>query len=690
MIDQYPPINPKYPHFLHGGDYNPDQWKDTPEIWDEDMQLMKLAHCNTMSIGIFAWSALEPEEGRFEFGWLDTIMDKLTANGAFAVLSTPTGARPAWMSQKYPEVLRVQPNRVKNLHGARHNHCYTSPVYREKASRINRKLAERYKDHPALLVWHISNEYGGECHCDLCQEAFRLWLKQKYNNDLDQLNRAWWNSFWSHTYSDWSQIESPAPQGETLVHALNLDWKRFVTHQTADFMKHEIQPLRELTPGIPVTTNFMGTYPGLNYWKFAGELDVISWDNYPTWHGNGKDHELAAVISFVHDINRSLKGGKPFMLMESTPSLTNWHQVNKLKRPGMHLLSSIQAVAHGSDTVQYFQWRKSRGSSEKFHGAVVDHCGHENTRVFREVAEVGHVLEKLDRVIGTTVRPDAAILYDWENRWAIEDAQALRKDKKDYQQVCESHYRAFWKRGVPVDVIDMDSDFSKYKLLVAPMLYMLRPGVAERIEKFVEAGGTFVTTYWSGLVDENDLCFLGGFPGPLRKVTGIWSEEIDSLYDGDTNHIVVEGKNSLGLSGEYEARIYCDVIHAETAEVLATYKSDFYAGMPALTVNRFGNGNTYYIAARTGDDFLFDFYGRLLEKSSIKRALDAELPEGVTAQVRSNGQNSFIFLMNFTQEEKCVPLDKNKYINVLSGQQAAEESISLKPFGIQILERCGQ
>lgn len=690
MIYQYPPINPKYPHFLHGGDYNPDQWRDTPKIWDEDMRLMKLAHCNTMSVGIFAWSALEPEEGRFEFGWLDTIMDKLTANGAFAVLSTPTGARPAWMSQKYPEVLRVQPNRVRNLHGARHNHCYTSPIYREKTSIINRKLAERYKDHPALLVWHISNEYGGECHCDLCQEAFRLWLKQKYNNDLDQLNRAWWNSFWSHTYSDWSQIESPAPHGETLVHALNLDWKRFVTHQTVDFMKHEIRPLRELTPDIPVTTNFMGTFPGLNYWKFADELDVISWDNYPTWHGNRKDHELAAGISFVHDINRSLKGGKPFMLMESTPSLTNWHQVNKLKRPGMHLLSSIQAVAHGSDTVQYFQWRKSRGSSEKFHGAVVDHCGHENTRVFREVAEVGQFLEKLDRVIGTTVRPDAAILYDWENRWAIEDTQALRKDKKDYQQVCESHYRAFWKRGVPVDVIDMDSDFSKYKLLVAPMLYMLRPGVAERIEKFVEAGGTFVTTYWSGLVDENDLCFLGGFPGPLRKVTGIWSEEIDSLYDGDINHIVLEEKNSLGLSGEYESGIYCDVIHAETAEILATYKSDFYAGMPALTVNRFGNGNAYYIAARTGDDFLSDFYGRLLEKSGIKRALDAELPEGVTAQVRSNGRDSFIFLMNFTREEKCVPLGQREYVDVQSGQQVTEGRICLTPFGVRILEYCSQ
>ena len=686
MIENYAAINKKFPKFLHGGDYNPDQWIRTPEIWDEDMRLMKLSGCNTMSIGIFSWIALEPEEGKFDFGWMDTIMDKLAQNGAYAVVATPTGARPAWMSQKYPEVLRVAPNRVRNLHGQRHNHCYTSPVYREKTAIINRKLAERYKDHPALLVWHISNEYGGECHCELCQEAFRDWLKRKYDNDLDKLNAAWWNSFWSHTFTDWSQIVSPAPHGEKNVHAHNLDWKRFVTDQTVDFMKHEILPFKELTPDVPVTTNMMGTYPGLNYWKFKDVCDVISWDNYPRWHGEQKDSDLAASISFVHDINRSIKGGKPFMLMESTPSLVNWQNVNKLKRPGMHLLSSLQAVAHGSDTVQYFQWRKSRGSSEKFHGAVVDHCGHENTRVFREVAEVGQVLGKLDKVIGTTVRPDVAIIYDWENRWAIEDVQALRRDRKDYQEVCETHYNAFWKRGVPVDVIDMDSDFSNYKLLVAPMLYMLRPGVAERIEKFVENGGTFVTTYWSGMVNENDLCFLGGFPGPLRKITGIWSEEIDTLYDQEVNHVVFSEGSKLGIKGEYEARIYCDLIHAETAEVLATYKSDFYAGRPALTVNSFGKGKAYYMAARTGDCFMRDFYNSLIDQLAIKLALDVELPEGVTAQLRSDGQNDFVFVMNFTQEEKAVALNGKQCLDMLTGEKL-EGTIVLKPYGVCILEK---
>lgn len=687
MIQRYEPINKKCNALLHGADYNPDQWMETPEIWDEDMRLMKLAGCNVMSVGIFSWSSLEPEEGRFEFEWLDTILDKLAENNVYAILATPTGAKPAWMSQKYPEILRVQENRQRNLHGQRHNHCFTSPVYREKAAIINRKLAERYKDHPALLAWHISNEYGGECHCELCQEAFRNWLKKKYHNNLKELNHAWWTGFWSHRFNDWSQLESPSPQGENQVHGHNLDWKRFVTDQTIGFYKNEIEPLRGLTPDIPITTNFMGTYPGLNYWKFAEEVDVVSWDNYPAWHNDyEKTWELAADISFVHDINRSLKGGKPFMLMESTPSLVNWQPVCKLKKPGMHLLSSIQAVAHGSDTVQYFQWRKSRGSSEKLHGAVVDHCGHEHTRVFGDVAEVGEVLKKLGKVVGTTVRPEVAIIYDWENRWAIDDAQGFSKDRKSYEQTCKDHYRVFWSKGIPVDVIDMDCDFSNYKLLVAPMLYMIRPGVGERIEAFVKNGGSFITTYATGYVDENDLCFLGGFPGPLRKVTGIWAEEIDSLYPLDNNVITLSDDCMAGLMREYKAVDFCELIHVETAQTLGVYSEDFYAGRPALTVNSFGKGKAWYMASRFDESFLKDFYTSLSAELGLKRVISAELPGGVTAQVRTDGSDEYVFLMNFSEEPRMVDLGQDKADDMLTGEKGLAR-VSLKPYGVAVLSR---
>ena len=668
---KYPPINPKCPHLLHGGDYNPDQWLHMPEVLAEDMRLMKLAGCNAMSVGIFSWSALEPAEGRFEFDWLDRVLDNLAATGVFAVLATPSGSKPAWLSQKYPEVCRCQESGHREPHAGRHNHCPTSPVYRDKVRIINTKLAERYAKHPALLLWHISNEYGGDCHCPLCKQAFRDWLARRYGS-LDALNHAWWTRFWSHTYTDWSQIDFI----DGSIHGLVLDWQRFVTDQTVAFMKHEIAPLRKLTPTIPVTTNLMGIYHGLNYWQFAPAVDVIAWDSYPGWHRTNADWQEAVNIAFTHDINRSLKAGQPFMLMESTPSTTNWAEVCKLKRPGMHRLASLQAVAHGADTVQYFQWRKSRGASEKFHGAVVDHCGHEHTRVFRDVADLGALLAKLDPIVGTTVRPEVGLIFDWENRWAINNAQGPRRDK-GYEAACISQYRPFWKRGIPSDVINMDCDFSRYRLLIAPMLYMLRPGVAERIEQFVRAGGTFVATYWSGIVNESDLCFLGGFPGPLRKVLGIWAEEIDALWPDDQNTI---------MPGNYIAKEFCDLIHAETARVLATYQADFYAGRPALTENVFGDGKAYYIASRNDERFHDEFYAGLAHDLGLRRVLDTDLPVGVTAQLRTDGKREFVFLLNFTTARQELKLGPGKFHDLATGQPVTG-TIELTGYAALVLER---
>lgn len=428
----------------------------------------------------------------------------------------------------------------------------------------------------------------------------------------------------------------------------------------------------------------MGLFTGLDYWKFAKEVDIVSWDNYPAWHNNfEKTYDLASNVSFVHDIYRSLKGGKPFLIMESTPSIVNWHQVNKLKRPGMHFLSSMQALAHGADSVLYFQWRKGRGASEKFHGAVVDHCGHENTRVFRNVTEVGEALEKLTEIQGSVKNSEVAIIFDVENKWAIDDLQGLKMKKKGYEEICQENYRAFWKMGISTDVINMDCDFSKYKLIVAPMFYMVREGVGERLNEFVKNGGTLVTTFWSGIVDENDLCFLGGFPGPLREVTGIWSEEIDSLYDNERNHMAIN--NLQGMKNEYEIVDYCDLIHPETAEVLAQYKEDFYKDMPALTVNKYGDGKCYYIAGKVKDDFYLDFYKKLSKELNIKKVLETDLPTGVTAQIRENEKDKFIFLMNFNEEKNIVDLENKEYMNMLTKDKVSDK-VELDKYGILILK----
>lgn len=663
---RYPLVIKDYPHLLHGGDYNPEQWKDHPGTLDEDFRIAQLAGVNTLSVGIFSWAELEPEEGVFRFEWLDDIMDRMAAQGMKAVLATPSGAKPNWMAAKYPEIRRMEPNGLRQPQGKRHNHCFTSPVYREKVTIINTKLAERYGKHPALGVWHLSNEYSGECHCPLCLAAFRQWLQRKYGT-LDQLNAAWWTRFWSHTYTDWSQIEHI----DGGVHGLALDWKRFVSDQTADFIRHEAAPLRRLTPDIPVTTNLMGTFYGLDYRRLAKELDIISWDNYPAYHDRADTVGVAQWVGFAHDLNRSLKGGRPFMLMESSPSAVNWMPVNKLLRPGVHRLKSLQAVAHGADTVQYFQYRKSRGSCEKFHGAVIDHVGHTDTRVFREIEALGQELKTLSLILGCATPAQVALIFDWESWWLLEEVNGPRK--KMYQDWVVEQYRPFWNAGIPVDVISPDDPLEGYRLVIAPMLYSLKPGVAERLRAFAQAGGAVVGTFLTGITDENDLCHLGGWPGPLRPLFGVWAEEIDYLYDDESNQIVAPSTAALpGLQGSFEVRLACDLIHAEGAQVLATYGADFYAGRPALTCNAFGDGEAYYIAARAGADFMQAFYGALAKKLKLRRALAAELPAGVTAQVRVCDDEEFLFLLNFSRQEQCVRFGNDGWRAMSDGAHADE------------------
>ncbi|MGR5944833.1 beta-galactosidase [Enterobacter sp. C4G1] len=674
-MNKFAPLSSKVAALLHGADYNPEQWENYPGIVEKDIAMMKQAKCNVMSVGIFSWAKLEPREGEYDFAWLDTIIEKLYAAGIHIFLATPTGARPAWMSQKYPEVLRVGRNRVPALHGGRHNHCMTSPVYREKTLKINSLLAERYSQHPAVLGWHISNEYGGECHCNLCQERFRDWLKARYKT-LDALNHAWWSTFWSHTYTDWSQIESPAPQGEVSIHGLNLDWRRFNTAQVTDFCRHEVAPLKAANAELPVTTNFMEYFYDYDYWQLAEAIDFISWDSYPMWHREKDETQLACYTAMYHDMMRSLKGGKPFVLMESTPSTTNWQPTSKLKKPGMHILSSMQAVAHGADAVQYFQWRKSRGSVEKFHGAIIDHVGHLDTRVGREVTRFGEMLERLPDVVGCRTEARVAIIFDQQNRWALDDAEGPRNKGMEYEKTVNEHYRPFWEQGIAVDIIDADCDLSPYALVIAPMLYMVREGFAERAEAFVAAGGHLVTTYWSGVVNETDLCHLGGFPGPLRKLVGVWAEEIDCLDDGERNLVQGLAGNASGLQGPYQVRHLCELIHAESAQVLATYRDDFYAGRPAVTVNRVGKGKAWHVASRNDLPFQRDFFAAIINELALPRAIDGDFPPGVVATARTDGETTWVFVQNFTAQQQLVTLPLG-YTDCMTDTAAAGDTVLL-------------
>lgn len=636
--------------FLHGADYNPEQWikrKDT--VWQEDMRKAKEAGINEMNVGIFSWSFLEPEDGVYDFSWLDEVMDMLHRNGMKAILATPSGSRPPWMAEKYPSVLRMDQERKPYVYGARHNACYSSPDYRRKVTEINTRLAQRYGNHPALYMWHVSNEYNNECHCPRCQKAFQDWLRARYGT-IDNLNDAWWNTFWSHRFTRFEQVESPTTPsflGEWESPNHNLAWRRFCSDHLIDFFQHEIAPLRQYTPNIPITTNLMHTFPGIDYFALGRHMDVSSWDNYPQWRGDERDVGISAATSFKHDLMRGVCDQRPFLMMESCPGAVNWGAVNTLPSPGTVLYQGLQAIAHGSDSVQYFQFRAGRGGSEQFHGSVLPPDGSTDTRAFREVQQVSAALEKLSPLCGSRTRNQVALIYDWHSRWALDYAWMAHRGNQKYEETVQAHHTALTAAGYGVDVIDQLSDLTPYKAVIAPMAYLLRGDFAQRLTDFASAGGLVYLTYLSGYVDEENLRHVT--TPPLEALTGVRTDEIDAYTQGHENHFLWQGK-------AWPIKEMAQLTTPKGAQVLATYQQQFYQGQPVLTRNAVGSGVCYTLQARVEVDCLTSLLGDLLESHGIQ-PLVAGLPDGVIATARYGEDSAeYLFLLNSNREDVQVQL----------------------------------
>lgn len=661
----------KLSRFIYGGDYNPNQWNRN--VWKEDIEFFREASINSATINVFSWAKIQPSEKEYDFSELDEVVSMLSSEGYDIILGTSTAALPAWMFRKYPEVSRTDFEGRKHKFGQRHNACPNSLVYQKYATLLVEKLVDRYGNNPNVKIWHVNNEYGGECFCENCEKEFRVWLREKYLT-IDAVNKAWNMEFWGHLIYSWEDIVLPTSLSEGITYektafsGISLDYRRFNSDSMLNNFKMERDIIKNKYPTSLVTTNMMGTYKYLDYFKWSKEIDIISWDSYPAYNTPW------SLVAMRHDLMRGLKK-EPFMLMEQTPSQQNWQPYNSLKKPGQLRAQSYQTIAHGSNSIQYFQLRQSIGGCEKYHGAVIPHSNKKETRVFQEVSSIGEELIKVGPDIMSTINKSRiGIIYDWDNLWALGYSSGPNKDL-DYLEVLHKYYTFFYNHNYAVDIISYEDDFDDYDLIIAPLLYMIKNQIDDRLEKFVSSGGCVVFSYLSGIVDESDNVILGGYPGPLKDLSGIWVEEIDALSPDEFNDIrLLEGNKG-------ESRLLCDIIHLETATALAYYDSNFYKDIPCATLNSFGKGKVFYFGTDFDRDSFDVLMQQVMDTSNITKSTKSELE----ILYRYHDEYELVFIINFKEKIIQIPKEFIGKYDILSNKYI-KETTCLKQFDVLIIK----
>ena len=657
-----------------GGDYSPEQWSH--DVWKEDMKLMKELGVNTVTINVHSWIMSEREEGRIDFAFLDDVVAMLKENDIDIIMATATTAPPAWMYQKDHGILKTDIKGRASKYGVRERFCPTSVTYRQHVEKFVSALAEHFKDEKSILLWHLNNELSGFCYCEHCEQRFRNYLKEKYGT-IENLNERWCTAMWGRTYTSFDDIYAPTELNELYLNVngdgMDLDslpteaieYARFQSEAHRELFDLETQCIRKFIPDAVCTNNyqFRGRF---DYHRIADPIDIISLDIYP------EKTDPSYKASFNLDIARNFKKqDTPFLIMEMTPNHASWAKVCASKRPGEIGLYAMTNIAHGADSALFFQIRRTPAGFEKFHGAMIAHVGHLDTRIGRELKALSHDLCRIPLdILGMTLSPEVAVIHDWDEKLGVEIPCSVQKGI-DYTKEVMHYYRFFHENNIATDVISLDQDFSKYKLIVAPMLCMLRGEYAEKLRTFTESGGILVLTYFSGYTDECDYMYLDGQPGPLKDVAGLWVEEIDALSPGESNRMVFHDGTSVSVS------YMCDVIRDNGAEVLAVYGDDYYEGLPCLTRNRFGKGECIYIGAKPDSAGVDRILSIALSDAGITRGLDT--PEGVRAVRRGD----YLFLLNYSGEDRTVTLQESM-LNVLSDEKT--EEVFLPPNGYCLLK----
>ncbi len=615
-----------------GGDYNPEQWPR--EVWEEDIRLMRQAGVNFITVSVFSWPLLEPEEGRFAFGWLDDVIELLHGAGIAVDLATATATPPAWLIRKYPEILPVTADGTHLEFGSRQAYCFSSPIFRQYALRLTRAMAERYGEHPAVRLWHVSNEYGdhvSRCWCDASAIHFRSWLRAKYAT-IEALNESWGTSCWGQHYLDFEAINPPRESTGPINSTQRLDFERFSSDAMLELFTSEVEVLREVTPELPVTTNFMSILHDLDYFAFADAEDIVTDDAYP----DPADPGAHVDASLNYALMRGAKGGAPWLLLEQSASAVSWREVNVPKAPGLMRLDSYQALAHGADGVMYFQWRAAKFGPEKFHAAILGHRG-EASRTFQECSQLGAELQQLGALKGSRVVADVAMLLDWDSKWALAAPDSLPTNRLNWIDQAQAWHRATFNLGVTVDLVRGSADWSNYKVLLVPNLYLTTPELAADLEAYAAAGGTVVVGAFSGVVDRNDHVYAGGAPGPLRPLLGVEVDEVWPLPDGDSGHVLMDGV-------QHELHTLSEWLDAVDAHTVASYSGGELDGRPAVTVRQHGAGSAWYLSSCLADAGLITLVRRILDESGV--AVRSSAGPELEVVVRRGADASFTFVLN--------------------------------------------
>ncbi|MFC5827443.1 beta-galactosidase [Nonomuraea insulae] len=656
--------------FAYGGDYNPEQWDRA--VWREDVRLMREAGVNAVSLGVFAWASLEPEPGKYEFDWMDEIMDLLHENGVSVNLATPTASPPVWLTHLHPEVFPIREDGQPFGFGNRLHYDPSSPIYREYAARITTKLAERYSFHPALAMWHISNEYGPTSYGEAASVNFRRWLKRKYG-DLDALNEAWTTRFWGQIYTDWDQIDVPHIPRTWMNPTRRLDFKRFTSDALLECYIAERDIVRSFRDDIPVMTNFMRFFRHADYWKWAPEEDAAALDIYP----NPADADSHVSAAFNYDLFRSLKGGQPWMLMEQSSSAVSQWRLNIVKEPGRMRLGSLQAVSRAADSVMFFQWRASRGGQERFHSAMLPHSG-PDSRTFREITGLGREMKLLAPVAGTRSRADIAIVFDWDGWWGLEEVFGLPRSDFSYTDTVMRHYTPLWERHHAVDVVSHRSSLEGYKVLVVPNAYLIDDEGAARVEEFARNGGTVIMSFFSGVVDGDNRVRPDGYPGAFRRLIGA---KIDEYWPARPDE---EFAVEFGDGRRTTSTWWRDDLHLETGTALATYADGLLKGRAAVVENRYGAGRVVYFATLLEQEAFDAVVADVVAEAGVGSRFDG-VPAHVECSVRGDDSFEYVFLLNHSAEEGASVPVGGEGTDLLTGA-AVSGQVALEPLGAAVIQ----